>query len=243
MTVKPSGNLPTTEWSLISIVRRGDESERRIALGQIFTTYRPALIVHIRYQWRVSAPAAEDLVEDFVLDKLIVSDLISRAQRGMGRFRNYLLKSLNNYTSSRKSTGKYPFRERGRVDTETEDPPASIEDEPVSAGDIQWMRQIMATTLKCMRLETRQSDRTDLWLVFVERVYKLKKGLEPKPYEDLIDNCGYESPTQASNRLMTAVRMFNRILRTVIADYEDDPDRIEEEIIFFKIVLRRAGKA
>jgi len=53
---------------------------------------------------------------------------------------------------------------------------------------------------------------------------------EPLPYEQLVEKFRLASPAQASNLLITARRMFVRVLRAVIGEYEPDEKAIDAEI-------------
>jgi hypothetical protein len=52
---------------------------------------------------------------------------------------------------------------------------------------------------------------------------------------------GFKSPTEASNALVTAKRMFVRALRSVVAEYATDEAGINGEIEELRAILSRAG--
>jgi hypothetical protein len=62
-------------------------------------------------------------------------------------------------------------------------------------------------------------------------------GEKPESYDTLVTRLGLESPSQASNLLVTAKRMFARHLRAVVAETVADPDQVEEELRELKMCL------
>jgi hypothetical protein len=82
----------------------------------------------------------------------------------------------------------------------------------------------------------------EVWVIFECRVVKPAfDGIEPMPYEVLIERFGLQSPIQAFNLLTTAKRKFARILRSVAGEYAGDPQLIDQEIDDLKSILSMAG--
>ena len=83
-----------------------------------------------------------------------------------------------------------------------------------------------------------------MWRLFEGRVLgPTLEDAEPLPYEQLVSELGYRSPSQAWNALVTVKRMFERSLRSVIRDYVGDGDErlIEEEIDDLHLLLARGA--
>ena len=96
----------------------------------------------------------------------------------------------------------------------------------------------MATAVERMRSECAEKGRSDLWEVFSCRV--LEPALEQAPipsYEVLVQRFGFQSPSQASNLLITAKRMFHRALADTVRDTVADESQVEEEIRDLKAIL------
>ena len=55
-------------------------------------------------------------------------------------------------------------------------------------------------------------------------------GDTPEPYDVLVAQLDLASPSQASNLLITAKRMFVRHLHRVIAETVDTPANVEDEL-------------
>lgn len=56
-------------------------------------------------------------------------------------------------------------------------------------------------------------------------------------YETLVQRFGFQSPTQASNLLITAKRMFRRALADTVRDTVAGESQVEEEIRELKAIL------
>jgi len=85
-----------TQWLEVELAAREDGSDpAREALERLCTRYWPAIYGHLRR--RGMGPAdAEDLTQGFFA-KLLATNAFSRADRGKGRFRNFLLGALHRF--------------------------------------------------------------------------------------------------------------------------------------------------
>ena len=90
--------FPTTRWNILDNLRMSDADRRARALGEITTLYGPALFAFARYESKgaLSREDCEDVVGDFFL-KCVEQDVLQRADRLRGRFRNFLAKTFKNF--------------------------------------------------------------------------------------------------------------------------------------------------
>src|SRR5690349_8799013 len=91
------GGFPSTRWSVVERAGHLDGDAGREALAGLLKQYLPALRSHLIYGRRLDSHTADDVLQGFTTDKVLEQDLIQRAQKSRGRFRNFLLVSLNNY--------------------------------------------------------------------------------------------------------------------------------------------------
>ena len=89
--------FPTTQWSLVDVVRRGDSRATRAALEELLRRYLPALRAHVVRRRHISLDDSDDLIQEFIASKILEKDLLARADRELGRFRSYLLKALDRF--------------------------------------------------------------------------------------------------------------------------------------------------
>jgi hypothetical protein len=81
-----------------------------------------------------------------------------------------------------------------------------------------------------------------VWGVFESRLLApILHRAEPADYEELVGRFGLASAAQASNVLITAKRMFARIIRAVVGEYALGDEEIETEIRELHTVLGRAS--
>jgi transcriptional regulator with XRE-family HTH domain len=73
--------------------------------------------------------------------------------------------------------------------------------------------------------------------VFEGRV--LAEALQERPlaYEALAERYGLRSPAQAANLLVTAKRMYARLMRSAVGEYERDEAEVDEEIRDLRRIL------
>ena len=101
----------TTHWSLVLAGANADieEQKRRQALAELCRIYwRPAFSYICRRGY--SPEDAQDLTQDFFV-MILESDWLQRADESRGRFRSFLLKSLQNFLSH--ATERDRARKRG----------------------------------------------------------------------------------------------------------------------------------
>ena len=238
------GRLPTTHWSLVGRAGLDDAEAKREALGELLVCYMPALQAHLVYGKRFSTHEADDLLQEFIASRVIEKDLLSRADRQFGRFRTFLLTALDRFVIDRirAETAKKRAPDGRRlvgIGDRAEFVPS--ERQPSDAFDVAWARNVIAAAMRSMQEECDRSNRPDLWGVFECRIADpALKGTEPVGYEQLVERFGMKSPSQASNVLVTAKRMFARALRSVVGQYALDREEIELEIGELKEIFARA---
>ena len=178
-------------------------------------------------------------MQGFVTCKIVERDFLAKADAARGRFRSFLLKSLEHYVIDelRRAVG----RGEARADEETCEVPS-----PPTADvfDVEWARQLLQAALGRMRGECQKKGREDLWALFECRVAApALHGCPPPPYLELVRRFGFRSAEQASNALVTAKRQFERNLGAVIAETErvaNEKD-IQAEIADLCKILNSAG--
>lgn len=228
------GAFRTTRWSLVARAGGPSNTQRGPALSELLRCYLPAMRSHLVRRQRISPERAEDLLQGFIVRKILEYDLIARADQARGKFRTLLLTSLDNFV--RNELGR-PARESG---TQVPDEIPDDGQEPGADFDVPWAQALLGQAIERMRAECDRQGRADVWGVFDARV--LGPTLRDEPmmeYTQLIERFGFKSPAQASNVLMTAKRMFERILRSLVAEYAEESE-IDEEINDLRSVLARA---
>jgi hypothetical protein len=227
------GSFTTTHWSEVSQAGAADPTLRRDVLERLIRQYAPAFRAHLIGYKRIPAEQAEELLQGFLCDQIVSADLIAHADRTRGRLRTFLLLALDRYVLKARRYARAGKRGGGvpllSIDDQGIDP-VGDRAEASAAFDVAWAREVVDQALRQMQLECQRSDRPDIWELFECRlVGPLLSGTTAPRYQSLVERFGFKSPTQASNLLITAKRMFARTLRETIAAYSSD-DQVEEEL-------------
>ena len=93
-------SFSTTQWTRVEFAADPNSPERRQALNDVIERYRPALITHLIRRKRINFHDAEEHLSNFLAKKVFEDDLLARADRNRGRFRNFLLTTLDNFVIS-----------------------------------------------------------------------------------------------------------------------------------------------
>jgi DNA-directed RNA polymerase specialized sigma24 family protein len=223
---------PETRWSLILRARDDSTRIRNQAIGELVQRYRPAMQRYLRRVRRLSEPVVDDLLQGFIADKIVERQLFSAADRGRGKFRTFLMASLDHYSISKHRHANAAKRSTGS-DVSIVDAPEPIapDNDPRVGFDLSWAEQTIEQALSQMREECILLQRLDIWGVFEDRVLgPTLHQREPLDYATIVTKYELTSPMQASNVLITGKRMFVRALRSVIADYAGNETEIDEEL-------------
>lgn len=241
MGMGEEGRFPQTRWSLVEAA--GDEPDQgaRPALTQLLLRYLPALRAHLIQHKHLGADLADELLQSFVARRVLETQLIARADRNRGKFRTFLLTALDHFVSNELRSQR--AQRRGglhlrSLESEFITEPCDHSLGPSRAFDVEWARTVVAEAVQRMRLQCQTSGRIELWELFNGRV--LAPTIDHQPamaYELLVERFGFATPSQASNAVVTAKRMFARLLREVVSEYLDDPQQADAEVRELRSIL------
>jgi len=239
--------FPSTHWSEVFSAGQPEQEKGRKALENLLVRYEPALKTHLIARFRLTEDQAMDLLQEFVLTKVLEKNLVGRADQARGRFRTFLLSSLDNsvlgqmrrQAAQKRSPGEAILSFDEAAESEASFRLTSWADD----FDVSWAREVISETLRRMQRHCEDSGRADIWGVFDGRVLGPSLGgSDPLPYEQAVERYGFQFPAQAFNVLTTGKRMFARVLRSVVAEYAADEQDVEAEIReLFAILARGRG--
>ncbi len=245
---QPEGRqFPPTRWSLVAQAARTNPEVKREALETLLPKYLSALTSHVRYRWRMANDRADDVVQEFVATMILEKGLIASADRDRGKFRALLLTALDRFVINQLRDQAAKKRAPGQG------PILSLDErlvrqrtlsEPSLAFDVEWAKNVIAEALRQMRQECQAGDRMDIWNVFECRIVGPFVHGDPMPnYREIVERFGFQSPSQASNALITGKRMYARLLKSVVAQYVGDiACNSESEIRGLRAVLAQHGQ-
>lgn len=223
-----SGSTSGTHWTVVSTAGKGSSPDARAAFGQLYQSYRPALLAFLR-QKGSSTVEADDLLNGF-FEHLLESNALAKVNRG-GRFRNWLLKSLRNYATdlwqkqqTQKRWGKLVGAPVGSDFEAGEVEPVDARLSPEQAYDRKWAIALLGRALERLASEYRQSGQEVLFNEL--RPFISGKG-DFTGYDDLGAKLNLRPNTVAVN----VKRMRARYRELLLAEISDtvDPGMIDEE--------------
>jgi RNA polymerase sigma-70 factor (ECF subfamily) len=238
------GSFPTTHWSLVQRACQPDEAGRHDALAALLQKYSPALRSYLITAKHVSPQRADDLLQGFIADKIIEQNLLDHAQQGKGKFRSFLMVTLNNYVISLHRGDAAAKRAPAEGFAVLDEHAVQVEggDDPAEQFNAAWARQLVAEALRRMQAECERSERPDLWTIFQGRV--LRPAFENQAatdYAELVQQLGLGAPLEACRLLTTAKRMFSRNLRAAASEYAGAEGDTEAEIHDLRKILAALG--
>ena len=236
--------LPATDWSLVAHAGLPSDQTSLGSLNELLSRYRPALKAHLVLKKKIPPDVADDLIQGFISTKVLEGSLVSSADPAKGRFRTILLTALDRYIVSviRREGAKKRSPEQGFVSLDDSANQLAVVPPAPDPFDVAWAREVIAEALGRVKTECMASGKLAYWNVFDCRVVApILEGVEPLPYEQVVQRFGFKSPTEASNALVTAKRIFVRALHAVVAEYARDKAGTDEEIQELRAILSGAG--
>jgi DNA-directed RNA polymerase specialized sigma24 family protein len=228
--------FPTTRWSLLDVA--GGISGQD-AVAELIRIYMPALRSWLLRAKRVEPELAEDVLQGFLLDKMVRGYLFRMADRERGRFRNLLLKALGNYLATFMSRRA---RDNANVVVVENEEVLGVGSMPEQDDvfDFAWAQTLIRTAIDSMKDECGKKQRADLWEIFEGKIVApIFEDKPPVSYEELVLRFGFKSPREAVNLFVTARRMFLRCLEVEAARYMADDSDIQGEIRYLLEILPR----
>jgi DNA-directed RNA polymerase specialized sigma24 family protein len=226
-TTASASRFQTTSWTLILRARTSRQELERF----IGAYWRP-VYAYLRRKGKSREDAA-DLTQGFVA-KVIEDDLVGQANPDRGRFRSFLLKSLDHFVidERRREYG----RDGDRPVVVPEDPdvlraaePRSGED-PAVAFDRQWATTVLEIVVDRLRAACESEGLQRHWRVFEDQVLRKARGNKPAPVEELIEALGARDRDEIYSMLNSVKRKFRQILRDVVAETVDDSAMLDVEL-------------
>ncbi len=241
MEPNQANSFPSTIWTDVANAC-GDTTGAVPMLESLLQRYYRPLQNHLVFRFRVSEDDAAEWLQSFILQRVLLGELLRRAAKERGKFRTFLLNSLDNFVISelRRKTTLKRSPQGGLLSLEEFDDCQELSNHasPERSLTTDWAREILVQALERMEAECELKQDRNRWGVFKARLLDPELDGIPAPsYEELILRFGFRSPAEASNTLITAKRQFQRILREVIGEYAGGPPEVEEEIRELKRAL------
>ena len=237
---RPGGTVfSTTHWSVVLAARNLEEKDAHAALTRLCQTYWYPLYCCVRRHGH-SPENAKDLAQGF-FSKLLSRNQIALAAPERGRFRTFLLRSLENFLRSQYRDETTQKRGGGRelLSFELQGAEGRYETEPADnlspsvVFERQWAGAVLEAVLATLRVEFATTGKLELF-----------NALEPHLWGD--DTATpYASIAEALSMTVVAVRVtvhrlrqrFHELLRAEISNTVEIPGDVDDELRHLRRVL------
>jgi hypothetical protein len=225
-------DAPTTDWSLIRVARELGSTPGRAAFDRVIAIYLPALRWYLSAEMRLPSDEADDLLQQFVVDKMIERKLLEVARPDRGKFRGLLVTVLRRFVISQKRRRRPdPTTDDGDLtDVATTDSTAKFER--------RWAEDIFADAIARTRNFLCGNGKHGHWLMLQQRVINAAYDEPSTSFEEIARAAGFTELWRASNALTHAKRVLRREILLLIQAEPEDADAVNDLI---EILRRGAG--
>lgn len=223
-------DFPSTQWSFVTELRSVDAPGKPPLIEKFLLRYLPPMRSFVRYRFiQLNEHDCEDLLQDFVTDQIIQRSLVEWAERGRGKLRSFLSRSLQNYGISWLRRHRVKSAATS-VETDSWQSDANTIDAETDIFDVAWCRHVIGEAVVRLKDECHDSGRQLMWDVFDLRVLRpLITTVEPLPYRELEAKLG-AGEKQLANLLTSAKLMLRRKIEDIVQTYVEDPVEVKKEI-------------
>jgi RNA polymerase sigma-70 factor (ECF subfamily) len=224
--------FPSTHWSVVLAAHSDDPARARDALEQLCTVYWYPLYAFLRRRGHQPADA-EDLVQGFIAH-LLERQFFQAADPDKGRFRSYLLASLNHFVADAADRAGRLKRGEGKpllsLDAVMAEHRYALEPtDPCNSEQLferRWALTLLDTVLHRLETEAAESGRAELFRQIKGVLLGDRSGVS---YAELAPQLGLSEAalTMTVQRLR---RRYRELVREEIAHTVSRPVEIEEEM-------------
>ncbi|MGI8955456.1 MAG: RNA polymerase sigma factor [Chthoniobacterales bacterium] len=235
----------TTRWNLVLTGARFESGEQqaREALAELCRTYWRSIFSFICRRG-YSAEDAQDLTQDFFV-MILESSWLQQADESRGRFRSFLLKSLQNFLSHANER-KRAHKRGGDLqiiswDEWMGEAPSELaisqqrEDSlaPERLFDLRWAATVVEQALRRLREECESKGRLRLFETLSKHLTAERGDIS---YADLATSLGI-AETMVKKQLHNLRLRYRWLLREEVAHTVENPADVEDEIRHLCAVL------
>ncbi len=237
--------FPPTDWIRLAALREGGAEEKQRVLGELFVRYREPVLAYLRGRGSRAGPA-EDLVQDFFLHAM-QAGFFEKADAARGRFRNLLLRALQHYAAKahRAEHARLRHPAGGFAGADVAEMPEGVlpadHATPERAFLRGWAETIVRRVLAVLQKEYAAPERRTHYEIFRRLlIAPALEGAVAPAQRDLARELGL-TEKEVANRLVTARRAYQRVLRAEIATYARGEAEIDQEIRELFAALNHPG--
>lgn len=223
-------SFPRTRWSVIRDAGDPESPTSRTSLNDLSAVYWRPVYAYFRLKWRRSPEEAGDLTQDF-FQALTEKDVLGRLTADHGRFRSYIMASLDNYARLRHRHDGRQKRGGGLVRVPIEDP-AALEPSGAATPEQAFLREWACSVLDEARRRLERaccdSGRETAFRIFERHDLDAPAG-EDLSYEALAQRFGV-SVAEVTRLLYRCRQEFRETVLDLVADTVSDRRDAEAEL-------------
>ena len=230
-SAKPRDYFATTHWTMVLHAGRSDTTRAQEALAQLCQTYWYPLYAYVRRRG-YSPEDAEDLTQGFFA-RLLELNSLADVRREKGKFRSFLLASLNHFLSDEWDRVRAQKRGHSQViSLDTDAAETRFGREPADTAtpeklfERQWAMTLLEAVVKRLQSEYESAGKGVLFMALRFSIMGEKSDV---PYTQLAKEVGLseEALRVAVHRLR---QRYRQMLRDEIAQTVATPAEVDDEI-------------
>jgi RNA polymerase sigma factor (sigma-70 family) len=235
------GQFTTTHWSVVLAAGNNDSAGSAQALERLCRAYWKPLYAYVRRQGH-NEHEAQDLTQDFFA-RLLAKGYLSLADPARGRFRTFLLTSLQNFlrnewkrTQREKRGGGQPIISLDATQAEAEyrlEPAHELS--PDQLYERRWTVALLEQVLARLRLDYEANGSVPLFDQLKAFVWGDRNTAS---HAEIALQLGL-SEGAVKVALHRLRRRFGQFLRAEIANTVNDPTEVEEELRYLMNIMSR----
>ena len=226
----------TTHWSIIENVGTSDDDKNQALIGLLLSKYWKPVYCYLRRKGHDNEQA-KDLTQGFFHEVVLGRNLIQKADQSKGRFRSFLLITLNRYlmTAETGQAAQKRIPKSKLVSLDVTDLPelrqAASELTPEDSFNYAWVSSLLEQVLKEVEEKCHQNGKTVNWHIFHDRILEpIMEKTEPPSMKEICRKYAIESETKASNMMVTVKRRFQTVLRSHLRNLVVSEDQVDDEL-------------
>jgi RNA polymerase sigma-70 factor (ECF subfamily) len=227
--LRVSNRFATTQWNVVLTARDGSDTQARRALEALCESYWYPLYAYVRRRGH-SADESADLTQAFFTD-LLGRDFLGAIDRSKGRFRSFLLASLEHFLSHERERAQSLKKGGGvqplSLDAQEAESRYQLEPQDWRTPEMLFERRWGLTVLEraMNRLRAEFADQPERF----ERLKPSLTGAEHDQYREVASALGM-SETAVKAAVHRMRQRYGRLLRDEIAETVSDPGQVDDEV-------------
>jgi len=208
----------TTHWSLIKDVKEHQDKDQAL-IGILLNRYWKPVYCYLRRKG-YDNEQAKDLTQGFFHEVVLNRSLVMQADQCKGRFRTFLLYSLNQYLidQTRRETAQKRIPKEKIVSLDIigapELPQTIANLSPEDCFNYAWKSALLDQTLSEVESVYFEQGMETHWHVFNERIVQPNlQGTKPLSIKDICAKYGIEDELKVSSMITTVKRRFRTVLK------------------------------